>query len=120
MANKYATYADLSAAVDANGSVLAIPMSELRDTHGAGKLGVNVVSNIHDRLEALGLGHVPSDLPREQWAWALLYRKGSAVARLVDAVCVVGEQSDAIVREFAVKDDRASETLKRVKELVCD
>ena len=117
---KFDTYEELAALVDKSGSVLAVTMGQLRVVHQAGKLGVTVVANIHDRLESLGLGHAPSDLPRDQSAWSLIFRKGSAVARLISAAHYIDEKSATTLREFASKDSRASETLEKIKELVSD
>jgi hypothetical protein len=115
------TYQDLADAVDQNGNVLGIEMRVLRDVHGAGKLGTIVVASIRERLESLGLGHAPADeLPRDHWRRVLIYRKGTQVARLIEAANSASEDSDKILREFANKDSKASEIVQRVRELVCD
>ena len=96
-------------------------MGLLRDVHGAGKLGSIVVSGIHDRLESLGLGHTPQELPTYQWERAIIYRKkGTPVAQMIQAVNSRDEKSDAVLREFANKNSQANDIVKRIKELVCD
>jgi|HubBroStandDraft_3_1064219.scaffolds.fasta_scaffold247176_1 hypothetical protein len=120
MNHKFADYNELSKLVNENESVLTVTMGQLRDAHGAGKLGTTVVAGIHDRLESLGLGHMPPELSTTQWHTALLYRKGTAVARIVEAVNNIGENSEAVLRQFASRDNRASEILQKIKELVDD
>ena len=115
---KISTYHDLAATVDQSGGVLSLEMGVLRDVHGAGKLGSIVVAAIHDKLGGLGLGHAPMDeLPRDQWRRVLVYRKGTPVARLIEAALSIDEHSDATLREFASKDNKAEGIVQRIKEL---
>jgi hypothetical protein len=48
---KISNYEQLAEAVEKNRGVLTFQMGKLRDIHGAGKLGVNVIENIHDELD---------------------------------------------------------------------
>jgi hypothetical protein len=114
------SYETLAQQVDQNAGILTVQMGLLRDVHGAGKLGSIVVNSIHDRLESLGLGHTPAELPTYQEQRAIIYRKGSPVARLIEAVNTISERSDQILRQFASKDNKTNEIVQKIRELVCD
>jgi len=96
---------------------MTLDMGALRELHGAGKLGVHVRSGISDKLRQNGIGHYPSELPTYQWDQVRLYKQGTPVGRVIEAVFTVGEDGDAILRESAGSD--ADEILVRVRELVC-
>jgi len=66
--DNFETYEDLAQLVDHNGGIVTAVMGGMRDIHGAGKLGSIVVTAIHERLESLGLGHAPVELPTNQAA----------------------------------------------------
>ena len=112
------SYEELFAALGEASGVLTVQMGQLRDAHGAGKLGVNVVAGISEELASRGLAHYPARLPLNQWESARIYRNGSPVARLIKAVLTVDDESDAVLRT-AVGND-STETLRKIKELVCD
>jgi len=116
----FGSYEELAEQVDQNGKIVTAVMGELRDSHGAGKLGSIVVTAIHERLDSLGLGHAPAELPTNQWERVIIYRKGSAVARLIEAVIAVGEESDSVLKEAVGKNGRSSDIVRRIRELVCD
>jgi len=112
------SYEDLAKAVDSHSHVLSCSMQELRDVHGAGRLGKHVAANISSELERRGLGHVPTELPVAQWDRVRIFRRGTGVARVIDAVHMCDEDNDEVLRQIGGGD--ASETLKKIRELVCD
>ena len=114
------TYDDLSQHVDAEEGILLMSMGDLRDVHGAGKLGSNVVAGIADKLASVGLGHSPASLPTSQWGRALIYRKGSPLARLIEAINEPSDKSIEVLKEVGTRSSEASDTLRRIRELVCD
>jgi hypothetical protein len=111
-------YDDLAKAVRDAGNVLSCDMGTLRDIHGAGKLGIHVVRNISEELENHGLGHYPEELPQDQWKNARIYKLGTTVAKVIRAVVSPDEKSDKVLRDIG--GGEANETLKRIRELVCD
>lgn len=113
---RYARLEDIRDAVEENGGVLTLSMEELRDAHGAERLGVNVRSAITSRLRKLGLNHQPYVLPAYQEDTIRLYLADSAVAKLLQAVSHTGPRWDKVLREAANSD--ASEVLHKVRELV--
>ncbi|WP_156369028.1 hypothetical protein [Methylobacterium sp. Leaf100] len=111
------TYAEMDRLLLENGNIITCPMASLRDAHGAGKLGVNVINNISGALAHRGVGHLPQDLPQNQWSMVRLYKKGTSISELIDAVYEVGEANDSKIRELA--NSTAIEDLRRVREIVC-
>ncbi len=107
----------LRALVEENGNVLTTRMRDLRDAHGAGKLGIHVRDAISKELAGRGLGHYPNPLPEYQEFPARIYKLGSPAADLIDAVLQPSEAHDAEIQE-AVSGD-AQEIMNRVRELVC-
>ena len=102
-----------------NGGLLVTTMEMLRDTHGAGKLGVHVRKAIHDSLAAHGLGHLPGgDLPTYQHEEVRLYRLGTPIADTINAVLHPSEGGDQVLRQSA--GSHAQDVLKQIRELVCE
>lgn len=116
----FETYEQLAEQVDLNGGVMTATMGQLRDVHGAGKLGSYVVSAIHEQLDSLGLGHAPVEMPRDQWERVLVYRKRTPVGRVVQAVVSVTKESDSILKEAVGNNGQSSDIIRRIRELVCD
>lgn len=72
--------------IEAHEDVMTVPMAQLRDMHQAGRLGVHVREAISDRLHQNGIGHYPEQLPSSGNALVRLYRQGSSVERVINAV----------------------------------
>jgi hypothetical protein len=108
---------EVRAAVEQNGDVKTFSMEVLRDAHGAGKLGVHVRAGISKALRGVGLAHSPDPLPIYQENLVRVYKQGTAVADLIEAATTPGEGRDEELRQ-AVGGD-ASDTLAKIKELVC-
>ena len=70
----------------AEGDVYTFRMDTVRDAYGAGRLGIHVRAGISKHFQGLGLGHFPRDLPDSQEAHVRLYKLGSPVADLIEAV----------------------------------
>jgi hypothetical protein len=112
------TYADLAQRITARGGVLNIEMMQLREIHGAGKLGVHVAQNISDKLHSLGMGHQPEELPQQQSELVRIYIRGSPVGKLIAAALTIDDNSNRILREAANNED--SQVVEKIRELVCD
>ena len=116
----FTSYEELAQAVDQNGGLVVADMGRLRDAHGAGKLGSMVVYAIHEQLESHGLGHAPAELPTFQNERAIVYRKGTPVGRVIDAVTRIGDRSETILKEAVGKNSQSNALLQKIRELVCD
>lgn len=112
------TWEDLQGFVGQNGDVISVKMITLRDLHKVKKLGVHVVEQISNKLKGVGLGHYPTDLPLYQEDDVRLYRLGTPVAELIGAVLYPSRENDDKLRDVA--EDGASDTLDRIRALVCD
>lgn len=115
---RYEALSDIAADVDRHEGVLTLSMWQVRDAYGAGRLGVNVCANISDELENLGLQHIPSQVPSDQWAQIRLWKPKSAVGKLIHAARKPGHEYDERLRQAAAGE--ANLILAKVKELVCD
>jgi hypothetical protein len=97
---------ELRKEVENNGGIVATTMQELRDAYGARKLGVHVRTAISNELAGRGLGHVPAELPEYQHYEVLIFRLGSDIARVVQAVQSPSAQSAALLRDLAQSEAR--------------
>ena len=98
--------------------VLTLRMGQLRDAHGAGRLGVHVRENISKRLRSLGLDHYPRQLPGDQNNLVRLYRQGTPTATAIDAVLNPSVAHDDELRELVA--GNADAILDQIREIVCD
>jgi len=100
------------------GGVITLPMWIIRNAYGAERLGVNVIANIGEELDGLGIGHLPKKLPADQLAYARVYLKKSPVGRVIKAALELNPDQDPALRKLT--NEKADEVLKKVRELVCD
>jgi hypothetical protein len=103
--------------VELNGNVYTINMERLRDAYGAGRLGVHVRDGIRNALARLGLGHYPMELPEYQEKSVRLYRKGTPVGDLIEAVLEVDPKYDDRLRHAT--EGNEINILRAIRELVC-
>ena len=107
------------------GGVKTFSMEDLREANGAKRLGNYVVEAIGEELAKHGLGHFPEELPQYQDKCVRLYRKGSSVGKLIDAITNIkqsdemkkNEKNDEVIRQLSEND--AQEILHKIKQLVC-
>lgn len=95
---------------------MTVSVGSLRDTHGAGRLGVHVRANIHNELAGRGIGHFPAEIPDNQDQPVRVYKKGTPAGELIDAVLRPGNGQDKKIRD-AVQSD-AQRILEKIRELV--
>lgn len=108
----------LSDEVDKSDGIVAKQMYDLRTSLGWGRLGSGVIVQIHDQLAGKGLGHAPDPLPLDQGSMILIYRLGSEVAKLVQAVQRPSNRGADDLRAAATRG--GAEVLAQIKALVCD
>lgn len=108
---------EIAQAVAESGGLMTMRMSQLRDAHKAGRLGIHVRSGISSALAERGVGHYPEELPGDQFDYVRLFKLGSPVAELIKSVMTMGPEEDEKLRQFAAKD--VADILQRVRELVC-
>jgi hypothetical protein len=111
------TYDEIRDLVSENNGVTTLNMGDLRDAHGAGKLGVHVRANISKELRRRGLGHAPNELPIYQHEPVRVWLMGTPAGDLIESVLNVSPEADRVIRN-AVEAD-ASDVLDKVRELVC-
>src|SRR4051812_37282698 len=99
---KFKNFDDIRTAVEANGNLLVLSMYELREAYGAAKLGVHVRREIGEKLAAAGLGCFPD--PEDvtyQENKVRVFRRGTPIADVVDAIMNPSEFGDERLRESA-------------------
>ncbi len=98
---RVSTYDDLRSEVAANQGVSTISMQELRQVHGAKRIGIHVNSAISRELAAHGLSHQPKKLPKRQESFVRVFEQASPIASVISAVLTVKPQNDAAIRKAA-------------------
>ena len=111
------SYKDLRETVANDGGLHTTTMEVLKDLEGAGRLGVNVRWRISRELASHGMGHLPAELPANQWEEVRLYLHGTPVADAVAAVLDPSDKGDEILRSLAAEE--AQEKLAQIREIVC-
>jgi len=114
---RVSTMEDLRDLVDSHDGILTTEMEVLRDAYGKGRLGIHVREGIRNALAGLGLGHYPLVLPEYQDRPVRLYRLGSPVGNLIEAVLELDPDRDELLRRAVGGDE--TEILQQIRELVC-
>jgi hypothetical protein len=117
VAMTFTTYNQIEQEVVSKGGVRTFEMWELRDVHGAGKLGRHVAAGISEELADKGLGHLPAELPISQYERARVFKLKSPVGRMILATTTLTDEADDTLRSTA--SDNAEATLKKIRELIC-
>lgn len=116
--NLYPSIEAIDAALQQSNNVMGVSMEQLRDAHGAQRLGNQVRAGIANKLRNLGIAYHPTDLPSYEHIWVLLYKQGTPVENLVKAILQPGYQSTEVIGRAVEADAEA--TLQKIRELVCD
>ena len=107
--------------VENNGNVLTVTMEILRDATGKGKLGIYVRQEISSSLAGIGLGFIPSTLPTNQHEQVRLYKRGTQVGDLIEAMLTPGQQNDAKLSSlFAAGAVDYAAIVAQIRELVAE
>ena len=111
------TLEDLRKAVEDSDGILTVSMRDVRDAYGVKKLGVHVRAGISKALRGQGLAHYPPELPEYQEESLRVYKQGTRVADLVNAVLTPSADTDEQLREWV--GGEADDVLDKIRELVC-
>jgi hypothetical protein len=112
----------IKADVEKNGNVLTVQMENLRDAHGAGKLGRHVREEITSALLGIGLATIPQELPSYQHELVRLYKRGTPVGDLIEKVLNPSESTDQTIVERlgGGKAPDFAAIVEKIKKLVAD
>lgn len=113
----YPTPETLRDAVNDAGGVLTVRVEQVRDAFGYGRLGVHVRSEISRKLAGFGIAHYPVSVPDYQDRPLRLYRMGTPMAELIDAVLNPNPTHDEEIKQAV--SGTANEVLAQVRDLVC-
>jgi len=109
------TYEELSAAVDGDGGITPISMNTLRLINGAGRLGPGVCNIISKELSQYGLGHIPEELPSYSTEEVRVYRLGTQIGDIINAIVQPSHSGDQLLRAVG---GAAEGKLERIKAIV--
>jgi hypothetical protein len=116
---KFKNFDEVRKAVEANDNLLVVQMIELREAHGASKLGVHVRREIADQLAGAGLGCFPEpENVGYQEENVRVFRRGTPIADVIDAVLRPSDFGDDRLREAAA--GGGAEKLKQIRAIVCE
>lgn len=113
----YTDLDELRSDIEDNGDLLALEMWEVRDAYGADRLGRIVRQNIAKELHGRGLASFPRELPDRQGEVVRVYKVGTPVAELIEAVLSPSDDGDDRLRDAAAGE--ASKQLQEIRETVC-
>ncbi|HLY02406.1 MAG TPA: hypothetical protein VKR56_07895 [Candidatus Cybelea sp.] len=100
--NEFDSFDSIEKALNEAAGVMSVPMAQLRDAFGAGRLGIHVIASISDELERRGIGYQPIDLPSNQFNQVRLYKRGTPAGDVIEAAQAIGNRA-------------ADETLRRLQ-----
>lgn len=80
------TWPDVVRVLDERNGIHLVTMETLRRIEGAQRVGPGVINTIHERLDRLGVGHLPTDLPSRADDAVLLYRRGTPASEVIRAI----------------------------------
>lgn len=92
------------------------PMGILRDIDGAGKLGVHIRKKISQELHARGIDHLPEDLPAYQDEVVRVFKRGTPLYRVIQAVLDPSPDGDSILR--SIVNDDAREKIEQIERIL--
>lgn len=115
---RFNTFEELNDLVTRQQGVGTVQMEGLRDAFGVKRLGIHVRTQISNRLKGYGLGHFPAELPLYQEDYVRVYKLGSPVAELIQAVLQPSPDHDEKIRRAGGGDAEA--ILEQVRALVCE
>jgi hypothetical protein len=110
-------FAAIRSQVEASGNLIVLTAEQLRDAYGVRKLGVRVRAGISQELFDEGLGHIPEEIPDDRRAEIRIYRLGTELADVIEAILRPSARGDAKLRAYGSND--AILTLEKVRSLVC-
>lgn len=113
----FANWTELREEVEDSDGVLRVPMWQLRDLMNAGRLGVHVRASISRELAGMGIAHLPTDLPGNQYDSVVLYRLGTAAAAVVGAVTGAVTGHDVSSAETVLRQLNAAGEAERLQNI---
>lgn len=105
-------------AVEDQGNLAVCAMFQLRDACGWDRLTARIAEDIEVQLAQRALGVFPRPIPQSRRAEVRVYKKGTSLGNLVDAVLDPAEHRDDLLRASANRD--SDDILRKVQRLVCD
>lgn len=115
---RYRGYEEINSDLEGYGGLMSVSMQELRDAQGVFRLGTHVRRSIHNKLQSLGIGHLPRELPEYQEHRVRLYKLGSPIAQNIEDILNPTEEADERLRQTFASE--YEEVIQKIRELVCE
>ena len=119
MIKKADSYKAVAGRVRSDDGISTISMFTLREVHGTERLGVNVVKQISEKLNEVGIAHEPWELPTDQSAIVLLFEKKSVLGRVLHLISNIDEETDEKIYKL-IDADGAQGKLQEIKAIISD
>jgi hypothetical protein len=108
--------------VDQRGGMVVVQMRPVKLAFKVGRLAAGPRAEISRSLGRLSLGHLPVDIPDDQWEWVRLYSLDKPIGRLIDRLVhpAVGDEDD-LLAQLSGSDERLVEymdKLDRIKAII--
>lgn len=112
------TFEELGDLVDSSDGLVVVTAEQLRDAADWQRLTQGAIEDIANGLAQHGLGSFPPMEPGQRGAEVRVYRRGTALGNLVDAVVRPGAPGDRRLRETA--NNTAADVVARIRKMVCE
>lgn len=109
----YSSWNALREEIEAKGGILRVPMWQLRDLIGAGRLGVHVLTAISRELLGAGISFLPREMPSNQHEYVVLYRLGTQMSQILDILT----GKDTITIEYTLRRLNTTEEVPNVEKV---
>ncbi|QBI56296.1 hypothetical protein [Streptomonospora litoralis] len=93
-------------------------MVDLRNLTGWKKLSGNIRKEISSSLYAVGVGHLPQELPGNQNEEVRLYALDSRIGEIVAAVLSPSYRGDTLLQDLVADSSDAGGKLKRIRQIL--
>jgi hypothetical protein len=100
---EFETFEELAEAVQENGGLVECVMYQLRDTAGWDRLTNRMLVDIEDQLSQKALGYFPWPMPQGRRDEVRIYKRGTKVGNIVEAVLKPADHKDDLLREVSCR-----------------
>jgi hypothetical protein len=102
-------------------TVVVVTLGDLRKAIGYDRLGRYVLDELASSLEGEGLGYFPLSMIKDnpeprQWQEVRIYRRGTGLSKLIQAVTDPSPSGDRVLRENSGND---AERIRQIQRIVC-
>lgn len=110
--------------VDQRGGMAVVQMRPIKLAHKVGRLAPGPRTEISRSLGRMGIGHLPVEIPDDQWKYVRLYSLDKTLGRVIDKLVnpEPGDEDD-LIAQLSGSDERLVEYIdkvERIRAIVCE